>query len=186
MRTIQIEDSTRLRLFQHAKSFDATPDRIINVALDVLENKLNQNNSIQNEVIGVDSKLQFNSNEIPDLIHSNLISAYIAGKTYTPKKWVDLWDPIIRVAQEKGLDTNMLVEQYGLDLTKNPEEKKSPQYYHYVPILDQWIRQITANLTIATVKKISNKFNIKVDIEIYWRNTTKAKHPGQQAKIQIN
>ena len=124
MRNIQIEDSTKFRLFQHAKSFDVTPDRIINDALDVLENKLNHNNSIQNEVISVDTQLLFNSNEIPDLTHSNLISAYISGKTLTPKKWVNLWDPIIRIAQEKGLDSNKLTEQYGLDLTNSPEEKK--------------------------------------------------------------
>ena len=184
MQNIQIEDSTKLRLFERAKSFDTTPDRIINDALDALEKQPNEKVLIQNE--GKNNRLQFESKEIPDLTLSKLLGANIAGKVLHPSKWVDLWDPILTDALEKGLNLIGLDKLYGLELILDPESMEQPQYFHYIPILKKWLRQKSANSTVAIIKKIAVEFQIEVSIEIKWKQREKALHPGQQAMIQIN
>ena len=184
MRNIQIEDSTKFRLFQHAKSFDATPDRIINLALDALEKQPNEKALMQNE--DKNDRLQFESTEIPDVTLSNLLSANIAGKKLHLNKWINLWDPILTNAVERGLNLSGLDKLYGFDLTLDPKSKEQPQYFHYIPILKKWLRRKSANSTVATIKKIAEEFQIEVSVEIIWKQREKALHPGQQAKIQIN
>ena len=184
MQNIQIEDSTKLRLFLLTKSFDARPDRIINLALDALEKQPNEKALIQNE--DKNDRLQFESTEIPDVTLSNLLSANIAGRELHLNKWIDLWNPILTDEVEKGLNLDGLDKLYGLDLTLDPESKEQPQYFHYIPILKKWLRRKSANSTLATIKKIAVEFQIEVSVEIMWKQREKALHPGQQAKIQIN
>ena len=183
MRSIEISESTYLRLEEHISGFRETEENVIIKALDALELSQKKNSQKKSNVESVVSQLHFNSNQIPNLYHSKPISMKVDGVMSHIKNWNELLYPILRIAIDRGLSNLDLKHRYALNVMKDSGINEK---YHFVPTIGLWVQPMSSNDIMKRVKKIVNDLGIELEIEIRWHQNIKAQFPGREARIQIN
>ncbi len=183
MRSIKISKSTYLRLEEHISGFRETEDNVINKALDALEFLQKKESQTKSKPEFVDSQLQFNSNQIPNLYHSKPITMKVDGVMSHIKNWNEILYPILRIAMDRGISNLDLKRRYALNVIKDSGINEK---YHFVPTIGLWVQPMSSNDIMKRVKKIANDLGIELEIEIRWHQKINAQFPGREARIQIN
>ena len=183
MRTIEISETTYERLEGYSEGFRDTEDKVINKALDALD--LQNKNITKNQFIPkpMNTQLQFESNKIPDVSFSKPLSMKIDGVESSTRKWVELLDPILSIAIDRGLSIFDLKRKYAFNITEDSDDHT---HYRFISNLGIWIQPLSSKDVLKRVQKIAQDLQIELEIVVKWLQNDKAQFPGMEAKIRIN
>lgn len=181
MPEITINTKTYERLQRHAKPFVDTPDTVINLALDALDQlsgrRATSNGAAAEPERRVDPRL------LPSLTHTKVLDASIDGELIPKANWNLLLDEILRRAMKRLGSFENLRKLCPVNMVKGHKEGEG---YSYLPDIDVSVQGQDANAACRTVVTAAQGLGIALDIGFMWRPKEGAAHPGERARIRIS
>ena len=183
MQSIKIKKTTYKRLVDQIEDFGETVDNVINKALDAFEAQKKKEVRIKPETEFAGTQLQFKSTQIPRVYHSKPMSIIIDGVKTSVQNWIEIFEPIIEIAWDRGLANNKLRNKYAISIFDNPQY---PEKYHFVSKMGIWVRRRSSEHIVESLRDIAKDLQLEIEIEIRWLQNLKAQFPGRKARIQIS
>ncbi|MGE0713854.1 MAG: hypothetical protein AB7P02_00295 [Alphaproteobacteria bacterium] len=180
MPQIAIDNATYERLQRHAKPFVDTPDTVINLALDALD----QLSSLPTASNGsaTESERRIDPRLLPSLTHAKVLDASIDGAPIPKANWNLLLDEALRRAMRHFGSFEDLRKLCPVNMVKG---RKEDEGYSYLPDIDVSVQGQDANAACRTVVTAAQGLGIALDIGFMWRPKEGAAHPGERARIRI-
>ena len=182
MVNIIVEEATLERLESHARPFvDLSPDAVINRALDALDRQAG--NAASMVATRTDSERQIDPQRLPDLTHTKVLDATIGGLVVARPKWNHLRDRmVVKLAKERAGNFDDLNRLCPANMVQG---KKQEEGYRYLSEIDVSVQGQPANGAGLAIVTAAQKLGIALDIGFMWRNTERAAHPGDRARIKV-
>lgn len=181
MPQITIDSKTYERLQRHAKPFVDTPDTVINLALDALD-QLSGRPAASNGA-AAESERQIDPRLLPSLTHTKVLDASIEGELIPKPNWNLLLDEILRRAMKQLDSFEDLRKLCPVNMVNG---RKGDEGYTYLPDIDVSVQGQDANAACRTVVTAAQGLGIALDIGFMWRPKEGAAHPGERARIRIS
>ncbi|MBV2183410.1 MAG: hypothetical protein KUL88_02555 [Rhizobium sp.] len=181
MPQITIDSTTYERLQRHAKPFVDTPDTVINLALDALD-QLSARPAASNGPTA-QSERRIDPRLLPSLTHTKVLDASIDGVLIPKANWNLLLDEILRRAMKRLGSFEDLRKLCPVNMVKG---RKEDEGYSYLPDIDVSVQGQDANAACRTVVTAAQGLGIALDIGFMWRPKEGAAHPGERARIRIS
>jgi len=179
MAEIAIEQATFERLQRHAKPLVDTTDSVLNRALDALEQQ--EGTPVASDK-RKDSERRIDPRILPNLTHTKVLRASIAGKEVKSPNWNLLLDQIlVRAMKELG----DFAELHQLCPVNMKEGRKEDEGYGYLNEVDISVQGQDANAACRTIVAAAQGLGIALDVTFMWRPKENAAHPGERARIQL-
>lgn len=179
MPQITIQEQTFERLQRHARPFIDTPDTVINLALDALE-QLGSASVVKDG--GVGTERQIDPRALPNLTHTKVLEAFIDGEAIAKANWNSLLDEILRRALKHVGTYEKLRQLCPVNMTKG---RKEDEGYSYLSDIDVSVQGQDANAACRTVITAAQGLGLALNIGFMWRPKDTAAYPGERARIQI-
>jgi hypothetical protein len=180
MPQITIESKTYERLQRHAKPFVDTPDTVINLALDALD-QLSGRPAASNGA-AAEPERPIDPRLLPSLTHTKVLDASIGGELIPKANWNLLLDEILRRAMKRLGSFEDLRKLCPVNMVKG---RKDDEGYSYLPDIDVSVQGQDANAACRTVVTAAQGLGIELDIGFMWRPKEGAVHPGERARIKV-
>jgi hypothetical protein len=180
MPQINVQDQTFERMQRHAKPFVDTPDTIINLALDALE----QSGS-HTSVSAADStkaERRIDPRVLPSLTHTKVLEATIDGETIAKANWNSLLDEMLRRSMKQVGAFDKLKQLCPVNIVKG---RKDDEGYTHLSDINVSVQGQDANGACRAVVTAAQGLGIAVDIGFMWRHKEGAAHPGERARLQV-
>lgn len=181
MPQITIDNKTYERLQRHAKPFVDTPDTVINLALDALD-QLSGLPTASNGA-ATESERRIDPRLLPSLTHTKVLDASIDGELIPKANWNLLLDEALRRAMKRLGSFEDLRKLCPVNMVKG---RKEDEGYSYLPDIDVSVQGQDANAACRTVVTAAQGLGIALDIGFMWRPKEGAAHPGERARIRIS
>ena len=179
MPQITIQPLTFERLQRHAKPFVDTPETVINLALDALE-------QLEEPAVAVGGQnpgeRQIDPRILPNLTHTKVLDASIEGETITKPNWNLLLVQMLIRAMKQLSDFDKLHKLCPVNMV---EGRKTDEGFGYLAEIDISVQGLDANTACRTVVGAAQGLGIALDIGFMWRPNENAAHPGERARLQI-
>jgi hypothetical protein len=180
MPQITVDVTTYKRLQRHAKPFVDTPDSVINLALDALD-QLSGRPAASNGP-SIESERRIDPRLLPSLTHTKVLDASIDGELIAKANWNLLLDEILRRAMKRLGRFEDLRKLCPVNIVKG---RKGDEGYSYLADIDVSVQGQDANAACRTVVTAAQGLGIELDIGFMWRPKEGAAHPGERARIKI-
>lgn len=180
MQNIEISDDNFQRLQKVAIPLVDTLNSVITKLLDSYEkNNSNHNNNIKK--IG-DNYEKFESDKIPPLLHTKLMSARF--NDLVPEK--TNWDSLVRLALKQVFDKYKNVgEFYRLSGANVVDGQKNDEGYKFVSSHKFSYQGVSAEDAAKIVVRCAKALGCKAFFEFEWRNKDAAYRPGKRGAVEI-
>jgi hypothetical protein len=180
MPQITIDIKTYDRLQRHAKPFVDTPDTVINLALDALDQLSGSSSGSSGAV--AEPERRIDPRVLPRLTHTKVLDASIEGELIPKPNWNLLLDEILRRAIKRLGSFESLRKLCPVNMVKG---RKDDEGYSYIPEIDVSVQGQDANAACRTVVTAAQGLGMALDIGFMWRPKEGAAHPGERARIWI-
>jgi hypothetical protein len=181
MPQITIESQTYERLQRHAKPFVDTPDTVINLALDALDQKAGGPAASNGATTEMERRIE--PRLLPNLTHTKVLDASIEGESLAKANWNLLLDEMLRRAMKRLGSFEKLSKLCPVNMVKG---RKEDEGYSYLSDIDVSVQGQDANAACRTVVTAAQGLGIALDIGFMWRPKEGAAHPGERARIRIS
>ena len=182
MVNITVEEATLERLRSHARPFvDVSPDAVINRALDALD----QQGSVAASARSTwkDSERRIDPQRLPDLTHTKVLDATIGGVVVARPKWNHLRDRmVVKLANKFAGNFDELNRLCPANMVQG---RKRDEGYRYLSEIGVSVQGQPANGAGLAIVTAAQRLGIALDIGFMWRNTERAAHPGDRARIRV-
>lgn len=180
MQQITISSATFKRLESCIKSFADTPETVINRALDALE-------QLPSQPVDVDdptpvTELQFDPSQLPDMTHTKILDAAVAGTGGQKPHWNDLLKMMVRSAVANGRTFDEIRQLCSINMVSGQEGN---QKYSYLPDIDISLRNQNANTACRTLVTLAQNLGIALDIVFEWPDKKGTAYSGQRGRLRI-
>lgn len=128
-----------------------------------------------------DGVTQSTSDAPPDLTHTKLLSARIAGSSVDRPNWNALLFEMIRRTKSHLQVSN---DPGSLIVANFVKGKKEDEGYKYLPEVGLSIQGQDANSAWRAVSHISRKLGLPVDVVFMWRHKREAAYPGETSSLK--
>lgn len=180
MPQIAVQDQTFERLQRHARPFVDTPDTIINLALDALEQCARPSASSNGHVMQTERRIDLRA--LPNLTHTKVLDASVEGVPVAKANWNLLLDEMLRRAMKRVGTFDKLRQLCPVNMVKG---RKEDEGYSYLSDIDVSVQGQDANGACRTVVTAAQGLGIAIEIGFMWRHKESAAHPGERARLQI-
>ena len=179
---IAVDEATLERLKSHARPFlDVNPDAVINRALDALDQQAGVGAS--KEGTRMDSERRIDPQRLPDLTHTKVLDAMIGGIVVARPKWNHLRDRmVVKLAKERARNFDELNRLCPANMVQG---RKQEEGYRFLSEIDVSVQGQPANGAGLAIVTAAQRLGIALDIGFMWRNTERAAHPGDRARIRV-
>lgn len=179
MRKIAIQQATFERLQRHAQPLVDTPESVIIRALDALD-RLGVEHVPNGQLAAPEQQLD--ASALPDLTHTTILDASIAGKPIAELKWNLLRDKMLWHATKRAGSFENLQHLFPDKLVKGRKEDKG---FQYLPEIDISVRRQNANNACHAMVTAAQALGISLNIGIMWQPKEAAAYPGERGRIII-
>jgi hypothetical protein len=119
----------------------------------------------------------------PDLTHTKLLSAEIAGQPLKKVDWNALLIAIVEVAASKSAPGQEVAELVIANRVVGP---KTNNGYRYIPSANISVQGTDTNGCWKAVAHLANKLNIPVKASYRWYDNEKAAKPNETGYLSLN
>lgn len=180
MPEIIIEQSTFERLQRHAKPLVDTTDSVLNRALDALESQENDAGSEQNDVA---IERQINPRTLPNLTHTKILDASLAGQHVVRPNWNLLLDKMLIRAMKQLGSLDELRQLCPANMVQGIKEENG---YRHLAEIDISVQGMSANDACAALVAIAQSLRFDLKITFMWRPKEGAMYPGEKARMEFS
>lgn len=180
MQQITISSATFKRLQSHAEPLVDTEETVINRALDALE-------QLPTQPVDVDdptpvTELQFDPSQLPDMTHTKILDAAVAGTGGQKPHWNDLLKMMVRSAVANGRTFDEIRQLCSINMVSG---QKGNQKYCYLSDIDISLRNQNANTACQALVTLAQNLGIALDIVFEWRDKEGAAYSRQRGRLRI-
>ena len=180
MQHIEISDDNFQRLQKVAIPLVDTLNSVITKLLDSYETNNSSNNNNINK--NMDNYEKFESDKIPPLLHTKLMSARF--NELVPERIN--WDSLVRLALKQVFDKYKNVgELYRLSGANVVDGQKNDEGYKFVSSHKFSYQGVSAEDAAIIVVRCAKALGCKAFFEFEWRNKDAAYRPGKRGAVEI-
>ena len=179
MPDVTIEQSTFERLQRHARPLVDTTDMVVNRALDALEEREPE---LASGVDRADSERQIDPRILPDLKHTKVLDAALAGERVIKPNWNLLLDKMLVRAMRRLSDFDKLYRLCPVNMVRG---RKEDEGYGYLSEIDLSVQGLDANAACRALVTAAQGLGIGLEIGFMWRHREGAAHPGERARLIV-
>lgn len=179
MPDVSLKDSTFQRLQRNAIPFVDTPDAVINRALDALENGRDRQGP------AVDSpaaERRIDSLDPPNLRHTRVLSASVAGESISKPNWNRLVETVVVLAMSRLGHIDELRRACPVNLVHG---RKVDEGYRYLDEINLSFQGVDANDACRALVTTAHSVGIELDVTFLWRSKKGAAYPGEKGRLFI-
>jgi hypothetical protein len=178
MPVVRINDATfadlsTLKTWFGTKTPSETIDRIVQGAMDQLGIERDDEPEGVTVTAG-NGAMEFD--KAPGLAFTKPLSASINGKALHSPRWSSLLLTTIAQVKAKGLEGEKLVRELSVPAKA---ERYEDEGFKYHPELGISVQGQSAADAWKEVDRLATKWKIPVTVEFWWRQNSKAQHPGK-------
>ena len=178
-RTIEIEQSTFERLKSFAIPLEDTNDSVLNRALDALERQTHD--PVTEEEIDDDEYL-IDFRQLPNLKHTKVLEASLAGQRIANPSWNRLLDLTIVGGMQRLRNFYELSRICRIGMVRGREVRKG---YRYIGEVDISVQGQNSNSACNAMVAVAEQLGIELEVKFMWRDKRDAEHPGARAKLNV-
>ena len=178
MPDVNIEQATFERLQRHARPLIDSVDVIVNRALDALEGGRVPRPNEAAQAVGH----TLEPDRLPDLTHTKLLTARLAGKEVSKPNWNRLLHRVLVMAMRDAGNVDELRRTCPANLVAG---RKTDEGYHHLPEADISVQGLSANEACGALTVTARALGISVDIVLLWRAKDGAAYPGDRGRLNI-
>ena len=179
MPDVSLKDSTFQRLQRNATPFVDTPDAVINRALDALENSGDRQGSA---VDSPTAERQIDPLDPPNLRHTRVLSASVAGESIPKPNWNLLVETVVVRAMSRLRHIDELRRACPVNLVHG---RKSDEGYRYLDQVNLSFQGVDANDACRALVTTVQSLGIELDVTFLWRSKNGAAYPGEKGRLLI-
>lgn len=179
MPDITILQSTFERLQQHAKPLVDTTDTVVNRALDALEQR--EGYVVSRNGLPIPER-SIDPGTLPDLKHTKVLSASLAGGQVVKPNWNVLVDRILVHSMEQCGDFGELRKLCPVNLVPG---RKEDDGYRYLSEINISVQGLSANDACKALVIAAQSLGIELEITFMWRPKEDAACPGERAYLRL-
>ncbi len=157
-----------------------TPDTVVNRALDALDQLAGAPAPANGH--GTESERRIDPRQLPNLTHTKVLDAAIAGAAVARPNWNLLLEEMLRLALKRVGAFEKLRRLCPVNMASG---RKEDEGYSYLSDIDVSVQGQDSNAACRTVVTAAQGLGIALDIGFMWRPKKGAAHPGERARIQI-
>ena len=179
MPEVNIEQSTFERLQRHARPLIDSVDVVVNRALDALEGQ----HVLPLREIGpaaVDHDVE--PDRLPDLTHTKLLTARLAGEEVAKPNWNRLLHRVLVIAMREVGDVDELRRRCPANMVAG---RKMDDGYHHLPEADISVQGLSAIEACGSLTVTARGLGLGVDIVFLWRAKEGAAYPGKRGRLNM-
>lgn len=180
MPQINVQDQTFERMQRHAKAFIDTPDTIINLALDALEQAAS--GVTAPAVDTAKGERRIDPRMLPNLTHTKVLDASIEGETIAKANWNSLLDEMLRRSMNQVGTFDKLKQLCPVNIVKG---RKEDEGYSHLSDINVSVQGQDANGACRAIVTAAQGLGIALDVGFMWRHKEGAAHPGERARLQV-
>ena len=188
MNEIRVKQSTSERLKRHANPED-TDDAVINRALDALkrrETHAEQKETAKVKVAAVERQIDprrpVDPRALPDLRHTKIQTASVAGQTVHKPYWGKLLSKVLIHAIKKDPSIREVREVQRAMVRGRKEDKG----FHYHAEADISIRGLNVNDVCELLVVVSERLGLELYVIFEWRQKEQAMYPGGRGLLRLD
>lgn len=182
MPVIRVSDSLFGRLQAIATPFVDTPASVIERLLDLYDSRTGQGRQSPPEVRSnhgfVIVVKDFSPYDAPDLRHTRIVQAEIAGQTAS--HWNELVHLAHRQAVAKVKDMDALRSS---TLSNIVPGRKSDSGFHYLSDINVSVQNVEANTAWKNALHLAKRFNLEISVQFEWPDRDGAAMPGKRGRL---
>lgn len=125
---------------------------------------------------------QYNSFEPPNLSHTKVTFASIAGRSLDAPSWNSVLDEAIRIARKGTSDFSSLKKVVPVNIVAG---EKSDSGYHFLSDLNISVQGQSANDAWRATAELARHFGYDVQLVFFWRDKEGAQRPGESGRFVI-
>jgi hypothetical protein len=182
MPVVRISDPTfaalgNLATWFGTKTPSETIDRIVRETMEQLGMERDEPEATPSKASG--DAMEFET--APGLAFTKPISASVNGKTVANPRWSTILLTMIAQVKAKGLDGDRLVRELHIPARAAQYEVEGFTYYHDLGVS---VQGQSATEAWKEVDRLAKKWRIPVIVEFFWRQNSKAQHPGRTGVLR--
>ncbi len=178
MPDVTIEQATFERLQRHARPLIDSVDAVVNRALDALEGR----HAPPSREMGQAVDHNVESDRLPDLTHTKLLTARLAGEDVAKPNWNRMLHRVLILAMREVGDVDELRRRCPANVVAG---RKTDDGYHHLPEADISVQGLSANEACSALTVTARGLGIAVDIVFLWRVKEGAAFPGKRGRLNI-
>ena len=179
MPDIAIEQSTFERLQRHAMPLVDTTDMVLNRALDALES---QEGKADRKADPPLVKRRIDPRALPDLTHTKILDASLAGERVAQPKWNILIGRILVSAMKQLANFDEVRKLCPANIVQG---NKSDEGYRHLSEIDVSVQGMSSNDACRALVAVAQSLGIGLEITLMWRPRDGAAYPGEKARLCV-
>ena len=177
MPDITIDQSTFERLQHHARPLVDTTDTVLNRALDALD--LGEGHAVLEEDSAVAERL-IDPRKLPNLTHTKVLDALLAGRRVVKPNWNLLLDKILIREMKQLANFDELRKICPANMVPGSKEDEG---YRHLAEAGISVQGVSANDACAALLAVVQSRRIGLEITFMWRSKEGAAYPGEKARL---
>jgi len=139
-----------------------------------------------NNSLGASMDLQFGIADMPSVKYTQITSASVGNEAIIKKQWNHILGILIAKCIEANNDKNAVESALEANTIKGaPNYDESRKGYRFVEKANFSFQGLEANRALKNIAILCQKFQILVEISVFWPDNGATKHPNKNAKIKF-
>ena len=179
MPDIAVKQSTFERLQRHAEPLVDTADKIVNRALDALEQSGGHAAVERGPSI---SERWIDPNDLPNLTHTKVLDASLDGDILAKPNWNQILENILIRAMKRLADFGSLRKHCPVNMVQGRKENEG---YRYLSEIDLSVQGQPANEACRALVNAAQSLGFELEVTFEWRSKEGAAYPGERARLSL-
>lgn len=179
MPDIAIKQSTFERLQRHAMPLVDTTDMVLNRALDALESQEGETDRKEEPPL---VKRRIDPRALPDLTHTKILDASLAGERVAQPKWNILIGRILVSAMKQLASFDEVRKLCPANIVQG---NKADEGYRHLSEIDVSVQGMSSNDACRALVAVAQSLGIGLEITLMWRPRDGAAYPGEKAWLCV-
>ena len=125
---------------------------------------------------------QVDLQQLPNLTHSKILDATLAGQKIANPKWNVLFKLILIRAMKQHVNFDELKQLCPANILRG---YKDDEGYSHLPEIDVSFQGMSANDACSALVETAQSLGIGLDIALMWRRKEGAMYPGEKARLFV-
>ena len=139
-----------------------------------------------NSNLGTSMDLQFGIADMPSVKYTQITSASVGNEAIIKKQWNHILSTLISKCIDAGNNTNIVISTLEANTINGaPNHDESKKGYRFVEKANSSFQGLEANRALKNIALLCQKFQIPVEISIFWPDNGATIHPNKNAKIKF-
>ena len=179
MPEITVEQSTFERLQRHAEPLVDSADKVVNRALDALEQT---GSRVVADSGTSNSERRIDPNDLPNLTHTKVLDASLDGDILAKPNWNQILENILIRTMKRLADFGSLRKHCPVNMVQGLKENEG---YRYLSEIDISVQGQPANEACRALVNAAQSLGFELEVTFEWRSKEGAAYPGERARLSL-